>query len=33
MVDNRAAADFAALSYDRLARNELFQPAYGGNRG
>jgi sarcosine oxidase subunit beta len=33
IVDSRAAPDFAALSYDRLARKELFQQAYGGNRG
>ena len=33
IVDGRAAADFAGLSYDRVARKELFQQAYGGNRG
>lgn len=33
IVDGRVAEDFARLSYDRVARNELFQQAYGGNRG
>jgi len=33
IVDGRAAPDFARLSYDRIARNELFKQAYGGNRG
>ncbi|MFO1061471.1 MAG: FAD-binding oxidoreductase [Dongiaceae bacterium] len=33
ILDGRAAPDFARLSYDRVARNELFQQAYGGNRG
>jgi glycine/D-amino acid oxidase-like deaminating enzyme len=33
IVDGHAAADFARLSYDRIARKELFQQAYGGNRG
>lgn len=33
IADGRAAPDFAALSYDRVARNALFQTAYGANRG
>lgn len=33
ILDGSAAADFARLSYDRVARGELFQQAYGGNRG
>jgi sarcosine oxidase subunit beta len=33
ILDGRAAPDFARLSYDRIGRNELFQQAYGGNRG
>jgi sarcosine oxidase, subunit beta len=33
ILDGRAAPDFSKLSYDRLASGELFQQAYGGNRG
>lgn len=33
ILDGQAAPDFAGLSYDRIARNQLFQQAYGGNRG
>lgn len=33
IVDGRIGDDFARLSYDRLARQQLFQGAYGGNRG
>ena len=33
IVDGRAAEDFAGLSYDRVARKQLFQQTYGGNRG
>lgn len=33
IVDGKTQSDFARLSYDRVARNELFQQSYGGNRG
>lgn len=33
IVEGRVDDDFARLSYDRLARNELFAGSYGGNRG
>ena len=33
IVDERTSADFARLSYDRVAQGALFTQAYGGNRG
>jgi glycine/D-amino acid oxidase-like deaminating enzyme len=33
IVDGRPSADFARLSYDRVADQRLFTQAYGGNRG
>lgn len=33
ICDGRTSAEFARLSYDRLARKALFTQAYGGNRG
>lgn len=33
IVDGRTSAEFAQLSYDRVAANNLFTQAYGGNRG
>lgn len=33
IVDGSANADFARLSYDRVAAKALFTQAYGGNRG
>jgi glycine/D-amino acid oxidase-like deaminating enzyme len=33
IIDGKVALDFERLSYDRLARNQLFVQAYGGNRG
>lgn len=33
IVDGRTGAEFARLSYDRVARKTLFTQAYGGNRG
>lgn len=33
ILDGQTDADFARLSYDRIGRGELFQQAYGGNRG
>jgi glycine/D-amino acid oxidase-like deaminating enzyme len=33
ITDGRTSAEFAQLSYDRVAANKLFTQAYGGNRG
>jgi glycine/D-amino acid oxidase-like deaminating enzyme len=33
IVDGSCAEDFAALSYDRIGQNRMFQQSYGGNRG
>ncbi len=33
LVDGTVADDFRRLSHDRVARNDLFVQAYGGNRG
>jgi glycine/D-amino acid oxidase-like deaminating enzyme len=33
IVDGKVAPDFARLSYDRVTKGDLFQQAYGGNRG
>ena len=33
IINGRCPEDFAALSYDRVAQQRLFQQSYGGNRG
>ena len=33
IIDGTAAADFAGLTFDRVAAGQLYQGAYGGNRG
>ena len=32
IVDRRVADDFRQFSHDRIARNQLFQQGFGGNR-
>ena len=33
IVDGTVAADFAGLTFDRVTGGQLYQGAYGGNRG
>ena len=33
IIDGKTGNEFEKLSFDRIEKNELFEGAYGGNRG